>query len=259
MPTPQKGYTNSIGHKIPSTTTIIGRFKDAGALMWWANRLAYEPYCECRAWMDSVLDGVPKNSTGMLSITGLMLREGLRLNSIPVNLADHRNFANKQAHIGTIVHARIDAHIRGVECDLRQFWSPKCLNPKAVSQTGFDAFLEWARDNKFKLAEGEMQLVSKKYGYGGTPDVIVVGKDKSVGDWKTGNLYPEQLLPQLAAYRNLLIENGHKVGKAAHAISVNKQSGGFTHRYFTPSEIDKGWEIFVKMNELYRMLKEFKA
>lgn len=36
MPTPKKGYKNHLGVVIPGTTSIIGRFKDAGPLMHWA-------------------------------------------------------------------------------------------------------------------------------------------------------------------------------------------------------------------------------
>lgn len=36
MPHPTQGYRNAAGKRIPGTTTIIGRFKDSGALLWWA-------------------------------------------------------------------------------------------------------------------------------------------------------------------------------------------------------------------------------
>lgn len=184
---------------------------------------------------------------------------GKKLCEPAVNLADHRNFADRQATIGTIVHARIDAHIRGKKFDPAPYFNRECMNPLKVSQTGFDAFLEWAAQTKFKLGEAEVQLVSKKYNYGGTPDVFVVQKQSNVGDFKTGKLYPESLLPQLAAYRNLLRENKYKVGDGAQAMSIDKESGGFTHRYFTPAEVDKGWEVFVKMNDLFHAMKEIKG
>src|SRR5216683_7786479 len=36
MPTPKAGYFLKDGSKVPGTTTIIGRFKDSGGLMFWA-------------------------------------------------------------------------------------------------------------------------------------------------------------------------------------------------------------------------------
>ena len=36
MPHPTKGYFNKDGKRVPGVTTIIGRFKDSGGLLWWA-------------------------------------------------------------------------------------------------------------------------------------------------------------------------------------------------------------------------------
>ena len=36
MPSPSKGYQLSTGEKVPGVTTIIGRFKDSGGLLFWA-------------------------------------------------------------------------------------------------------------------------------------------------------------------------------------------------------------------------------
>ncbi len=49
MGRPKAGYRLSDGTKVPGVTTIIGGRKQTGGLMWWANRLAYEPLGEARA------------------------------------------------------------------------------------------------------------------------------------------------------------------------------------------------------------------
>ena len=36
MPHPKGGYRLKDGTRVPGTTTIIGRFKDSGGLLWWA-------------------------------------------------------------------------------------------------------------------------------------------------------------------------------------------------------------------------------
>ena len=36
MPTPKSGYFTKDGTKVPGTTTVIGRFKESGALIFWA-------------------------------------------------------------------------------------------------------------------------------------------------------------------------------------------------------------------------------
>lgn len=36
MPHPTGGYKNKKGQKVPGVTTVIGRFKDSGGLLYWA-------------------------------------------------------------------------------------------------------------------------------------------------------------------------------------------------------------------------------
>ncbi len=36
MPHPKGGYKTQDGKRAPGVTTIIGRFKDSGGLLWWA-------------------------------------------------------------------------------------------------------------------------------------------------------------------------------------------------------------------------------
>ena len=36
MATPKQGYRNKKNKRVPGTTTVIGRFKDSGGLLWWA-------------------------------------------------------------------------------------------------------------------------------------------------------------------------------------------------------------------------------
>lgn len=84
MPHPTQGYKNSKGEKIPGVTTIIGRFKESGALIRWAyNRgkdglelyesrdkaaelgtivhSMVEAYIRCEVWGDLVKDLSPED------------------------------------------------------------------------------------------------------------------------------------------------------------------------------------------------------
>jgi hypothetical protein len=244
MPTPKKGYYTQKGERVPGVTTILGRFKDSGALIHWANQIAYTPYREVRAMIERILkQGALDPGT---------VKDCKELLSKPEDFCDYRIMRDTAAGIGTVVHSRVDNHIRGATADVLT------LSPEEMesSQTGFNAFLEWAGSTQFELAEAEMQIVSEVYRYGGTPDVIMVRGQRTVGDWKTGDLYPEQILPQLAAYENLLVEQDKITGGiGGHAMSINKKTGGFVHRFFTPEEMSTGWSIFTKMRELYDLVK----
>ena len=75
MPHPKNGYKLENGQRAPGVTTIIGRFKDSGALLWWA----FEQGKACER--------------GEIS-----------------NLYDKRDEA---ADSGTLAHALVEAHVKG--------------------------------------------------------------------------------------------------------------------------------------------------
>jgi hypothetical protein len=75
MPTPKKGYRLADGTRVPGTTTIIGRFKDSGGLLYWAF------------------------AQGKLAEQGVISK-----------LYDK---AEEAAEFGTIAHGYIDDHIHG--------------------------------------------------------------------------------------------------------------------------------------------------
>lgn len=238
MATARGGYYTKAGRRVPSVTTILSRFKDAGGLIHWANTIAYEAYREARAALETADE-----------LSARVLRQAVLAK--PADHCDYRVARDTAASVGTIVHERVDCFIRGKAFDPAPWVSALIPDPLAASETGYTAFLEWAGSTSFTLAEGEMPLVSEEHAFGGTPDAVLVRGVECVGDWKSGDLYAEQVIPQLAAYRQLFRENGRAVADGAHAISINKKTGGFTHRYFTPDEMQAGWDAFVLMRELY--------
>jgi hypothetical protein len=74
MPHPTKGYFVN-GKKVPGVTSVIGRFKDSGALLYWAF------------------------AQGKLAEQGLIN-----------NLYDNRDLS---AESGTICHSLVEMHIKG--------------------------------------------------------------------------------------------------------------------------------------------------
>lgn len=250
MPTPKQGYYTEAGKRVPSVTTVISRFKDSGALIHWANQLAYVPYRNARALIERIVKQGQLDPGTIGDCMGFL--------KPPPEFCDYRTARDTAAGIGTIVHALIDGHIRKRPVDLSVFVTSDIPDPAQAAKPGLSAFMEWAGQTQFQLEEGEVPLVSEKFDFGGTPDVTLIKGERTVGDWKTGDIYPEQVLPQLAAYRQLLLENGHKVGNAGNVMSINKKTGGFVHRYFTGEEMDKGWAVFWRMRELYDLVKELK-
>jgi len=171
-----------------------------------------------------------------------------------VNGQDYRQVRDNAASIGHAAHDMVECHIRNKIFDSSKY-SDECLKKAEVS---FQSFLEWAASSHLKADETEFSLISEKYKYGGTGDVMFVKGKRSLGDWKTSNaVYPEYIC-QLAAYKNLWEENypDKPIEGGAHLIRFDKNYGDFHHHYYT--DLDDAWESFKHMRALYDLDKILK-
>lgn len=220
MPTPRAGYFLKDGTKVPGTTTIIGRFKDSGGLLHWA------------------------------------FKQG---KSGAVRLHDE---AEKAADIGTCAHGMVEMSIHGKGGgEIADYVKETLADPAMQEQawSAFRAYESWADNFKVKILHQEIQLVSEKYRYGGTPDAIgLVGNELALCDWKTSNAVYSDYLIQLAAYRQLWEENNpdQPITGGFHLLRFAKEHGDFAHHYFP--NLDTAWRQFVLFREAYEIDKELK-
>jgi hypothetical protein len=224
MGRPKQGYYNAAGAKIPGTTTIIGRFKDSGALTQWA-------YKQGREHERLVAQG---------------LEAPTRLYEVVQRAAD----------AGTIAHDMIEADILK-----RPFVGPKDVDADILAKAGnaYMQFLEWRVQTHIEIVATEEAYVSEKYQFGGTVDAV--GRDTKgrivLIDWKTSNAIYQDYLIQLAAYALLLEECApHYKPEGFHLLRVAKESADFAHYYF--GELEQGKRAFVLMRELYGIDAELK-
>jgi hypothetical protein len=115
------------------------------------------------------------------------------------------------------------------------------------------AFRSWLVDNHITVLENERTVVSDKYNYAGTLDLLVQKNGRKVPlivDVKTGkDLYPEVHL-QLSAYKQALEEMGKQADTAALLLSEDG-----TYKFETGK--DKFREFYACM-VLYRGMNEDK-
>lgn len=210
MPTQRKGYFLADGTRVPSVTTILSRFKDAGGLIHWAWDLG---------------------------------KQG----------KDYREERDKAADAGTIAHAAVEAWIHG-----QPFAFEGTEEVAQKAQRAFGAFLEWADQTQLKATHTEIPLVSEKHRFGGTFDALLVRGKRAMGDWKSSNsVYPEYLV-QVAAYGKLW-EEAHPdepIDGGFHLLRFDKTYGDFHHHWW--GELDRAWEAFLHLRELYEIDKELK-
>lgn len=232
MATQRGGYFTQAGERIPSVTTVLGRFKESGALIHWAagQASAYIAHnCPLNPSRSEVL--------------------------ILCDQAKHayRDVRDKAADAGTMAHEAVEAWIKGNPI-VFQGDPGVCKN----AERSFGAFLEWAEMTQLKVTHTEMPLISEKHKFGGTLDAMMMRGKRSLGDWKTSNSVYGEYLCQIAAYGILWEENfpDQPIEGGYHLLRFDKTYGDFKHHYW--AELETAKKAFLLMRELYSLDSELK-
>lgn len=220
MGRPKEGYRVD-GEKVPGTTTITGRFKEAGGLIWWAFKQGQ------------------KNPDA----------------SSPYDARD------EAAKVGTIVHDMVEAHFRGEEPADVESADGAGEDTLEQAYEAFGGFLDWWGEQSYEPVLTEVPMVSAEHRFGGTPDLWVRGSNGLyLFDWKSGSgIYTGHVL-QAAAYRNLHEENrGSEALDGTlipdepvvenHIVNFSKDSADWTHKRL--ADLSEEWDQFVALRACY--------
>jgi hypothetical protein len=158
--------------------------------------------------------------------------------------------------IGSAVHkmAELDligASDREIETSLHNYLSAP--NHLEMANTSFRAFREWREQCRVRVIQQEISLVSERYQYGGTPDLIaLVNNSVGILDFKTGKtVYPEMKIA-LAAHANLWNEANPKMTiDTYHLIVLPKDGGAFQHHAY--DDLGQEWRLFQLFREAYSL------
>lgn len=221
MATPKKGYwlENAQGKKerLPSVTTILGRFKESGGLMYWAHQ------------------------------QGLKGKE----------LYEERDEA---AECGTLAHEMVEKYINREDYMDVLDNVPEAKAVQALN--AFQMFREWQDNNKIEIISEwqELQLMSHKHRYGGTPDAIGRNVDGQLIllDWKTSNAVYQDYLLQLAAYKVLWEETypDRPITGGYYLCRFSKEFPDFSTHYF--GELTMAEKMFLLLREAFSLDKVLK-
>jgi hypothetical protein len=194
MPHPTGGYKNAAGQKVPGTTTIIGRFKDSGALLHWA------------------FDQGKAAQRGEIE-----------------SLYDKRDEA---ANIGTTAHAMVEASIKGWPFEMPSTLNEEGREKVVSAFNAYKAWESMTRLRIVAQEVGMVSEVHQ-FG-GTLDAIGLLGDELCLLDWKTSNgVYPDFLI-QLAAYSILWHElNPDKPLRGFHLCRFAKEFGDFSHHYWT--------------------------
>lgn len=218
-------YKTSDKKRVPSTTTVIGRFKESGGLIHWA-------------W------------------------------DLGTKGEDYRKVRDDAGNAGTLAHAMIEAHIKGG--DPANVEGPDDL--LALARQGYVGFKDWFESTKLEILTTEVSLVSDAMRFGGTLDAVgLINGELALIDWKTSNRIYQDYLIQVSAYRYLWEMAGLNINMAdrevprlgdkiqkLHLLRFGKEYGDFHHHSWPLVVLDKGWQAFKLMRELYDLDKVLK-
>lgn len=220
MPRPKGGYKLQDGSSVIGVTTITGRFKDSGGLLYWA--------CEQGRAIER----------GEIS-----------------KLYDKRDSA---AEAGTLCHDMVEAHIKKEPVpDLSKY--PEKIAKQAQQGYENYLEWEQNSNIKIILTEPELVSEKYKFG-GCPDAIGVDSRGRlCIPDWKTssGDAYVDYLL-QLAAYKILWEENNpdKPITGGFHLCRFVKENADFHHHYW--SELEDAKEMFLHLRECYELDKKLK-
>lgn len=171
---------------------------------------------------------------------------------------DTTKYVDDKAQIGTLAHRMVADWLRGI----RQFDYSKEYAKDQIDEAmrSFEKFFNWATDNNVEPIMIEEKLVSELYRYGGQIDLYAkVNGALELCDLKSGPAIYDEMIVQVAAYYQLLIENGYLVDKVRILCMPRSESEAFTTPEIT-SICPVAWGIFYRgvlnrraHNEMTRM------
>ena len=192
---------------------------------------------------------------GVTTILGILNKPALVkwANNLGLQGIDSSRYVDEKAAIGTLAHQMIADYLRGEDTDTSEYSAVEIDQ----AENAVLSFFEWEKNNLIVPVLIEAPLVSEQWGYGGTVDCLAYHDGKLwLLDFKTSKgIFPEMLV-QLAAYYNLLLEHGYHPDQVKILRIGRTDDEGFEEMLV--NHMDKRWEVFTHCLAIYKLQKEMK-
>jgi hypothetical protein len=158
--------------------------------------------------------------------------------------------------IGTVAHLLIQGFIEGRDPNIADFTS----NQIEAGSRALENFKSWLKGKEVEFLHLEKRVVSEKFRYGGTLDILAVIKGLlCLLDLKTSKaIYPE-FICQIAAYGLAYEEQESGHIAEYHLLQLGKDGSGYQHHVLTEAQIETGFEVFLHCRQLYDLQKRLKG
>ena len=197
-------------------------------------------------------DKAGKTVPGTTTILGVLAKPQLIkwANSMGLQGIDTTKYVDALARIGTLAHHMVESHIKGIQPELDSYSKEEI----GLAENSFISFLEWEKQYDVQYLDNEIGLVSEQYKYGGTIDCYaVINGKKTLLDFKTSKaIYPEMIV-QLAAYKQLMEENGFDVEEVRILRIGRSEDEGFDEKKV--KDVSNHWKLFQHLREVYEYQK----
>jgi hypothetical protein len=160
---------------------------------------------------------------------------------------DPNEIRDAAGRFGTIVHAKVEAHEEHRRVKLDGF------DPKEVKRAdkAYKRYLDWRKEHEVEVTGSELSLVSEKYKFGGTIDLVATIDGRAcLPDLKTNSSVRPKMRIQLAAYRQLYFEN---FGEDRLPIILHVGQGKHPLVPYPLYNTDKEWRVFLLLMELNQL------
>lgn len=192
---------------------------------------------------------------GVTTIIGLrakpaLVEWGFRIGKQNPNLNSLREYVDDLADIGTCAHYLLDCHLREREIDLGDFSPNVVEDAKRATAKYFD----WAQGKDIRIIAADLEMVSDRHRFGGKLDVFAeINGRRTVLDFKTGkHIYAEHLY-QVAAYAEMLKEQGERVDEIRVLQIGRTGAEGFSERVI--DDWSNYWLAFLALRQLWDIEK----
>ncbi len=189
---------------------------------------------------------------GVTTVTGLLAKPSLVrwANKLGLQGIDAGAYTERTARVGSLAHAMISAALLGED-----FAAPDAA-PEELEQArrNLAQFLAWREGHSLRPVHCESAFVSERLRYGGTVDCYcVLDGEPVLLDFKTGrSIYPEYFV-QLAAYAQLLREQGFPV-QELRVLRLGGEGESWEEKSVRESE--RWFSVFECLLRVYYLKKE---
>lgn len=196
-----------------------------------------------------------KRLPGVTTITGVMDKPALVpwANKLGLQGIESRNYVDILAGIGTLAHAMVSEDMGGDPVN-KDIYSKEDIS---LAENSFIKYLDWRKAREIEVIGTEMQMVSEKYQYGGTCDILAkLDGELTLIDVKTCKGIYSDHFTQVAGYSIALEENGHDI-KARGILKLGRnEEEGF--QYYTMPCYELHKKRFLICRDLYELNKQIR-